>query len=345
MRILIVAVVALSACGAPAGRSTAPEPAPSAVPAPAPPLTALGEADEWLLARLPDDTILVVQVDHVALAESPYRGALVGDEAVLVEAALGGHLDRAPEQTLPEAFLREAQTTTFVVTLDDVGMDDAFTLVTGNMDVEAIGTLLAQASNVSGVEGATIRLGATTDDGVDSVGAYRAGVGLAFGAADREDEVGSLLGGRETGLDAPELRRLMTRAPSGSRHGARALLGNTRALSAYLRESFAQQNLTAEIVDTFVGLAATLDLSDGAVLTVTAHASEPDAVATLADQLDELLSGLEEHPLVTAFGLSRVISERTRTVEGGEVELVMRASDETFRAMLVRMLAALAEPN
>ncbi len=286
--------------------------------------------------------MLVIALDHERLAASPYHGALVGDEAILVHTALGMHLHLDPETDLPEDFLRQADRTLIVITLDEVGLNDLFVAVEGALDADVVSALASSAGASLHVgEDGEGRIGPIAEDEVEAIGVYRPSSGLAFGPLDREEEIAALLSDQPARSRGDStLRRVLSRTPNTT--GARAFIANTRGLAAYLRETFAAQNLTTEIVDTLVGVTLELDVDDGATLELSGIASTPEAVETLADQLDELIAGAAEQPLLVALGIAAAIEARERTVTDDEARFVFRMSDTAFRAALVRMMGVLA---
>jgi hypothetical protein len=339
--VLLLALLT-AACGAPEGRATsettaATEGDETAETSPA--------ADEVLLARLPEDTMLLVQLDHERLAASPYHGTLVGDEAVLVEAALASHLARPPEARLPEGLSSAARETLFVITLDEVGLGDTFVALRGAIDASVVGELAESAGQSFESDDIGGRVGPMVTDDVESVGIHRPSSGLAFGPLDREEEIVTLLTPADSSRAraTPELRRMLARTPATT--GARAVIANTRGLRTYLRETFAAQNLTAEIVDSFVGVSLLLDVSDGAELTIAAVATEPDGAEALAEELDPLIAGWAEQPLLIELGVAPAIETRERSVVGDEARFVLRMSDTAFRAALVRLMALVASTS
>ena len=105
--------------------------------------------------------------------------------------------------------MQSARSTIFAISLDDVGLDDSFTLVTGPLESESLDALFAQAQNVGAVDGEVTRLTAEGPDGVEGVAVARPGTGVAIGPADRAEDVQALLDGRTAIVIAHRLATAM----------------------------------------------------------------------------------------------------------------------------------------
>lgn len=331
----------LAGCGASALPSNTTH---STMRSPDVPAIAVGEIEpDELVRHIPEDAILVVHIDHAVLSESRYRAALIGDEALLLAVAVGSYLSRAPQDRLPPGLLERASDTLFVVTLDDVGLDDAFTWVEGAFVSADFDALFQQAGNVAEASGEARFLAPPVAGGVEGIAIVRPQVGVAMGPRDRREGVEAMIAG-SVSHDDSVLRDLLARVGQRTA-GVRVVIANTPPLAQFVRAAFAQQNLTDEIVEVFGGMSVSLDVRDGAVVSIIVHAATADGARLLGDQFDELIGALESHPAVRTLGLADIIRQREHEVIGTEARFELRVGHQRFLDILAQLSALVSSAS
>jgi hypothetical protein len=293
---------------------------------------------------LPEDTFLVAHIDHEALAASPHRDLLRVFDGVLVETALSLQVPRPSEPQVPEDVLSGLHYTTHVITMDVVGLSDSLTVFHGDFPSDAIAELLDVGDETErdalGWGAAAYGPLAGASDAVDTIAIHMPEEGLSIGPADRRGAVETLLDPARDPTSPRSLSELVARSASAA--PVSIYLANGPGLSDYLRAVFGEQNLGDAIVDTFVGGIARLELRDTVSLDFVVVASDEPAAVEIGDQVDQLLAGLEQHPLLHTLGLDTAVVNRTRQPEGDAVRFSLRANRDTFRKAFNWLLDMLA---
>ena len=297
-----------------------------------------GTFQDRLLSRLPADTFLVVTLNEGLITDALHRLARDQSDQPLKHALLRRRFKWVQEDTLPEDWVAPHQNTVFIVTMNEVGLSDEFTWLEGTFDVDFVrSTLTGTEATTRSVHEDTTLYGPLPGEELEQVVVHRESVGLAAGPADRAEEVIAFTTDRPSPRAHSTLQRGFALATT-ERWAVACYLGNTPGLSLYLRQSFAESNLTDDIVDSFHGAVATLDLRDGARLEMSLLTSGDSATDEIADQVDDLLKGLEGHPVVAELDMGELLESRQRRSEGNVARFVVESSEDRLRDLLDRLV-------
>ncbi len=327
---LSLSIAALIACSSPPGRPTGQGDEGGEAP------RSVGAAPA-LLTRLPWDAFLVLRLDHRAIFLSPFRDNLFGDEGLIVEVAISTHFPAGSQIELPQGFVDRASETVFAVTMDDVGISDAITLVSGDFPSGTADALLAHVGEQRHV---TARGEArVVDPGVgDAVAVELPGSALAFGPRDRVDDLLRAVSGGPPSRVNPTTVELAAKTAL-DRSAIALVISVTDPVRGYLREALAAENVAGGAIETLRGLGARITLSDGIALDgVGLSTSEDDAAAT-SQFFQESIDSFGQSPAVQAIGLADVLTRARIGAEGREATIRATATVPESHAIFDRMRA------